>query len=700
MKKRIVKLCRSVPCLFLASAILSGSVLAQTSPASKDGKKLFTPDFFTAYTPVTALDMIDRLPGFSLNSGDDRRGFGDNAGNVLIDGERPSTKSDDVRTILGRIPASQVERIELTEQAGGAADARGKAQVANVVRKAGNKLSGTYEAVLEVGERGVLTPFGNASVSVRRGPTTYDLSARHFGQFNREQGPELVRTGLGALIERREQFSRSNFQESSVTAAVKSSAGGVKFNVNGKVNFDWFRQRRLTDFFNAADQLTGDEILRIKDADLKTQYEIGGDIEFALSSTLKSKLIALYREEKSTNGQSNITRRGPAVDQSITNGRGEPTEYILRSQNDWKVSSAHSVQFGVEGAINKLAAQFSGSSNRNGVITQFPASDVRVKEWRIEPFVSDVWTINPALKLEAGLVAEKSRITVSGGTGDQREFLFWKPRAVATWTMDNATNFELRAERQVAQLNFFDFVSSVDLGAFRVDAGNAQLVPEKTWTFEGVVRRKFWERGSVELKASYVFVTDTQDLIPIRERDSNGTIISQFDGPGNIGASKRWNLEAEVKLPLDKFTAPLGVTGMELKWVGHYHGSRVTDPVTGLSRGRSNNPQAHHDFNFRHDIAGKAISYGVDVSLQAANIAYFLDSTDTFSRGAEFFVWAEYKKWKYGTLRFQVGNPFDVNLKRSRVFFRDTRASNDVITRIDRQRSRDMRFRLSLSGKF
>ena len=41
------------------------------------------------------------------------RGFGQAAGNVVINGERPSSKSDNLATILGRIPAARVLRVEV-----------------------------------------------------------------------------------------------------------------------------------------------------------------------------------------------------------------------------------------------------------------------------------------------------------------------------------------------------------------------------------------------------------------------------------------------------------------------------------------------------------------------------------------------------------------------------------------------------------
>ena len=67
--------------------------------------------FFEQYTPQNAMDMINRLPGFSFDRGSNARGFGGNAGNVLIDGARPTSKSGGLSGALSRISAAQVESI-------------------------------------------------------------------------------------------------------------------------------------------------------------------------------------------------------------------------------------------------------------------------------------------------------------------------------------------------------------------------------------------------------------------------------------------------------------------------------------------------------------------------------------------------------------------------------------------------------------
>ena len=87
--------------------------------------------FFASAQPNTAMDMIGRLPGFNFDGGDGVRGFSGAAGNVLIDSERPATKSDDLESILRRIPATQVERIEVIRGGAPGIDMQGQSVVAN-----------------------------------------------------------------------------------------------------------------------------------------------------------------------------------------------------------------------------------------------------------------------------------------------------------------------------------------------------------------------------------------------------------------------------------------------------------------------------------------------------------------------------------------------------------------------------------------
>jgi len=106
----------------------------------------YTPDYFAQFQPITARDMLSRIPGFTLQGGGNgERGFGQANLNILINGRRPSSKSSDANDILGRITAQTVERIEIVD--GTSLDIPGlTGQVANIITSTG-KLSGNWEYV-------------------------------------------------------------------------------------------------------------------------------------------------------------------------------------------------------------------------------------------------------------------------------------------------------------------------------------------------------------------------------------------------------------------------------------------------------------------------------------------------------------------------------------------------------------------------
>lgn len=129
----------------VAGAALAGQATAQTTTpapaptaeADQSGVLVFTPDFFAANRPNTAQDMVNRIPGFSINDGAQTRGFEGAVGNVLINGNRPASKNDTGSNVLSRTPASQVERIELVRGGAAGIDMQGYAMVANVILKKG-----------------------------------------------------------------------------------------------------------------------------------------------------------------------------------------------------------------------------------------------------------------------------------------------------------------------------------------------------------------------------------------------------------------------------------------------------------------------------------------------------------------------------------------------------------------------------------
>src|SRR5471032_2855328 len=159
------------------AAILWVFLCATPAWAGPDqGISTYPASFFTDSRPATAYDMVSRLPGFSLDTGQSARGFAGTAGNVLIDGVRPTTKTDDLNSILNRIPAASVERIDVIRGSAPGIDMQGQSVVANIVRRADAGAQTILTANNTLIEDGEWVPGGSIEYHGQSGALHYEAS--------------------------------------------------------------------------------------------------------------------------------------------------------------------------------------------------------------------------------------------------------------------------------------------------------------------------------------------------------------------------------------------------------------------------------------------------------------------------------------------------------------------------------------------
>src|SRR4051812_46943503 len=173
-----------------AIALLASPASAQTGSASpstagqRSRTSVYDLAFFTQYAPRTAYDIVQRIPGFTLDLGNnqaatgvDVRGFAGTAGNIVINGARPSTKSETLDTMLQRIPASRVTRVEVGPGDLYGADYSSKTQVANLILKEGGGTAGNVTVTATHWWQGKIVPTASATLSFSRGPSTFNVAA-------------------------------------------------------------------------------------------------------------------------------------------------------------------------------------------------------------------------------------------------------------------------------------------------------------------------------------------------------------------------------------------------------------------------------------------------------------------------------------------------------------------------------------------
>lgn len=656
------------------------------------GRVFYTPEFFAQYNPNNARDMVDRVPGFSIDGGDDVRGFGGAAGNVLIDGQRPSTKSADIYQLLERIGAENVERIELIRGGTGALDVGGQAVVVNVVRKSGAQASSSTPWEAYVGFRhpnGSFYPGGKITHSGKLGGVDYTIGIRGHATEGRFPESKFIQrfNGDGVEIRRRDiEFRNPN-------------AGG---NINFERAFDNGDVARLnfeTVYFASSQKLNetrffangGPNLTRNPFKFEHIRFEIGADYERNFSDDFSAKFIALAnRGFEDLNNQFSFLPKEGADQLSIFTSENTIGEVIGRIEFDVNRWNRHAIQFGGEIAHNFIdsSSQFffdDGSGELEEL--NIPGANTRVAELRGEPFMRDSWSVHEKLTVDIGVAVELSRIAQTGDTDNRRFFVYPKPSISLTYSPTENTQWRLSGERTVNQLSFGQFVSSVNFSDEDVDFGNPELQPQRVWEFEAEFEKRFGDIGVLSLTGLYHYVNDVEDLLPL------GGVI---EVPGNIGNGTIWGGVFNLTIPLDW----IGIRNARLESAFAGRKSNVVDPVTGLDREFSFIAPYEFSVEFRHDAPAKKLSWGWEVSGEGKRRDFGLDEVTINIGKPEMEIFVETTALKGVKTRFSVGDVFNQRTERDRTVFKGSRALNNPRFREFQLQENGRRFQLTFSGAF
>jgi hypothetical protein len=261
--------------------------------------------FFAQYAPRSALDIARRVPGFNLDLGDaDIRGFAAAAGNVVINGARPSSKAESLETTLLRIPARRVSRVEVGPGDLYGADYSSKSQVLNIILSAEGGIDGNVTASGRRLYTGKLTGDLSGSALIRRGASSINLSAGTGYSLNHEEGPDtLTDLNTGEPVESRRKFnSYEDFNPyvSGSWALERAADNALRVNARWSPGqFDLVQRNRVS----VPGQPPRDDSL-LQDYD-NSVFELGGDITRPLAGGA-IKLVGLATRRKRNNFDSFI----------------------------------------------------------------------------------------------------------------------------------------------------------------------------------------------------------------------------------------------------------------------------------------------------------------------------------------------------------------------------------------------------------
>ncbi len=627
-------------------------------PAPTNSRRNYDAAYFAKYAPATALQMVERVPGFVIESVDPSvRGFGQTAGNIVVNGQRPSAKGETLQTLLSRIPASRVAKIEVGPGDLFGADYTGKSQVLNLTLIAGGGLAGTVEASASRDFTGKIRPAGSASALIKRGKSTFNASVTVENSQTTEEGTDrVVSVPDGRLLEFRRKVNTTDEPNIAVAGSWEHNDGANKTaHLNARVFLDRFRLTQSNIVTPLVGPVRNDPLTQRFNYD---SYEVGGDVTRPLAGG-GLKLIGLATRRDRLSRDASYNRVGNATTGGFTQQlKDRLTETLARAVWSRPNLLGWSVDIGAEGVINRLTSKVDLSViDGGGVATPIalPVDDAVVKEVRGEAFINAGRAITPTLRIDLGLTQEMSRITVTGDAEAERSLSFLKPKVTIDWRPDQQWRAQVSVQRTVAQLQFEDFISGAELSNNRVNGGNVDLLPQRSWETLLTVERKLLGDGLYKLEIGYNKVSLVQDRVPTPEG---------FDAPGNLGDGRIFIFRNRIDAPLGK----LGIKGGRLTLLASYVSTSVIDPYTLRSRPFSGNSAFVGEANFRQDF--RKFAWGFGLSGGTSGTFYRLDETDrNFQEVPQVTVFGEWRPDARTTVNLSIDNLTNRAGRRVRTFY-------------------------------
>lgn len=587
-----------------------------------DSTVVYDAQFFAPYNPVTANDVLDRIPGLSLDDaggGGGSRGLG-TGGNLLINGQRVAGKENSSRDLLDRISASEVERVEIIRDTSGNLNVRGASQVINIVLSdSAARYSTQVELIARLNHDDTFEAGASLSHSRQIGKlqALFNLEARPNYENQETWETRLDPNGdvIGTLFETnvrdQDEYRFSN--------NMSYSGGPHRMQFNTQYSDQSHPRPIRRDFI---DLDNGEAVPRIE-AELtdntQTNWEVGGDYEYAFDNNSRLHLLFIANEDV----QDSVRERfelepddpeaGLLKNLFIESNR-TTTEAIVQGNYSFSLRETQSLRLGLERADTELdSSLFIASadgleppSNRFGGLSPLPELNnpgTEVQEIRYESFAFHNWTLNERMNLESSLVYETSEISQRGAVQKTRDFGFLRPSVDYRFNITDNLQVRASVRRNVSQLSFANFAATAneDDRDRNTDAGNPELVPQKEWNYSVEAEYRLPEDAGVF--SVRLFHADIEDFIG----KINATVdpANPLSAVGNIGSAERKGLSISASTRLGYWNMPDAIASLDVDLFD----SSATDPFLNTKQRIGGRGRA--EFKFRRDVPGLRLSYGV-----------------------------------------------------------------------------------------
>lgn len=625
--------------------VLSAQESAAQETVGDDSTVVYPAEYFSQWGPVTAQDMLDRIPGLSdtqsFGGGSSRsgggfsgsrggfrggggggRGFGGGSRGteILINGKRTAGKNNSTGGQLTRITTDQVEYIEIIRGTSGELDVRGSGQVINVVLyDSFSDMSLQYQVSAQQTDNNTVTPSGSLSYSGQFGGLDFQLQAEANDVYFKNYSKENSVLGDFSPNDRIREERATEGDNSTISTNL-----GYEINPNSslRINSQYTEGEGVNNTTRRTTNLrvlpNVDTFQREEGPSAIENWEIGGDYEYNTDSGSRFKVLfisnSFYRE--STRERYDITGIDTEQKNLFLDSASTTRERIVRGSYTFDVfNDSQNLEIGAERAQTILDSNLAlGLNSSTGIPSaafgglvpvDIANANSSVEEIRYEPFMIHNWVISPRMSLESSILYEDSEISQRGDVSKSRDFDFVKPKVDFRYDLTPTIQLRGTIEKIVDQLTFNDFVAATDPRDedSNVQFGNENLRQQWYWNYE--FNADYRLPNDIGVLSGRLYYEDWHDRI---ERIDVSPSEDNLQGAnGNIGDGIKYGIDLTSSTRMRMIDMP------NLLITANFNAedSKIRDPFLGIDRRMDFSWRGRFNLSFRHDIPQYNLNYGM-----------------------------------------------------------------------------------------
>ena len=612
----------------------------------------------------SAHDLIMQIPGFKFVDSTEERGLSNAVGNVLVDGLPLLNKSQTLGRVLSDMPINQILIMEVYLTSHPFAAASQHTQVVNLIRdETEHKVNWRIKGVSQDNQPklGNLSLLGTVQLQGWEHQLQLSKDASRWG--SEINFSEYTLEGTPYSEAQEEYLEAMRTTQVGLVSGKRYSHGTVQINAQWQKSREYIGYQRYKTDLNEGAQ--NQELIH----DITTNKARSLGVDWQQASEIVQKwqwhITGLIREDNS-HGISDADGVSTFVQ------KRQLRERVLKLARQ-NTASAFSPEYGLEYSYNTLEA----NTRQNGEHNLAWA-----RENRYEPFASIRLNFGSNWQLYGKLTAEFSSLTSYSDSHFEASNQYFKPLIRVTHQAQNGISSTFGLQRRIEQLNFDDFIPSLDNNFNRAQSGNSALAPEQSWEVSYEFNYSAQPTWALNARLFLQHQRDTHEFVELAEGAW---------GIGNAGTAKEYGLDVDLNIPAEAL-----LEGSQFNLSYEYRDAQFDDPLIGH---RVTSWLVPHtlELEFRKDA--DAYAWGMVANFGTRKLAFYPDEVYRETTRTTFDVYLEWSLNDTLKLNVELETLTDGKLRYDRDLYVLNRSGEFDSRYIGIERFKPL-ISMSLSGQF